>query len=121
MSKPSKRPAYVSMFRLRSMRVPLLEYDAYKFHRTICVAAKDGGTRDIACKDTETVLIAKDWFKYACMQKGKQGGYIGRGMSKWAFQVSRPLCYFKINNRTNMVGPCRSDRLCCLPFTTLVY
>lgn len=83
----SKRSAFVGTYRFPSLRSPQLLYDAYKFRRTFCITSDDGSVEKIPCNDVETILIPKNWFKRARKNLGPGEGYLGKGMSKWAFQV----------------------------------
>jgi hypothetical protein len=92
--RASKRPAYVSAYCISSLRAPQLLYNAYKFRRTFCVASDDGGVENITCNDLDTILIPKGWLAHARKLVGPGDGYLGKGMTKWAFQVRTWIANF---------------------------
>ena len=64
-----------------------VEYEAFQFRRHECIVDGNGNADIIQHKHVETILIAKDWQRF--IREGtRKGGYIAKGLSKFAFKVS---------------------------------
>ncbi|KAF9231626.1 kinase-like domain-containing protein [Melanogaster broomeanus] len=88
--KRSAEPApsakrYQSAFRRRSA-VPVISYEPHKFLRSVCTASQDGTINWVHSPTAEEIFVAKEWQQFA---KGSepQGGYISKGLSKYAFRA----------------------------------
>lgn len=66
--------------------MPVISYEPHKFLRSICNASQDGTIDWVHSPVVEEILAAKGWQQFT---KGSepQGGYISKGLSKYAFCV----------------------------------
>jgi len=82
-----KHPQYISAFKVSADQVPQLQYSTFKFTQISCISTDDGGVQDIASNDSEVVMITCDWHQWCKSFQGPKEGYLGKGMTKVAFQV----------------------------------
>ncbi|KAG6380424.1 kinase-like domain-containing protein [Boletus reticuloceps] len=75
---------YKSAYRPRVSSVRV-EYEAFEFRRRECIIDGDGNVNIIQHKQTETILVAKNWQRFIRDETHK-GGYIASGLSKFAFK-----------------------------------
>jgi hypothetical protein len=78
---------------------PTVRYDAYPFRRITWTVDKWGTVSLIEGSPKETILVAKDWPEHKYQSKPR-GGYLGRGVEKYAFKV----CYFIIMTCPHSLG-----------------
>jgi hypothetical protein len=64
-----------------------LHFDAYPYRRTTCSIREDGVISLSRGDTVEIILVANDWPQHK-HQECRQGGYLGKGLEKYAFQVS---------------------------------
>lgn len=72
-----------------------LEYVSHLFKRLTFKVNPEGVVIRVYSDKVETISVAKDWQLY---RKGDvpHGGYLGKGLSKCAFEVGEPLLYIYI-------------------------
>ncbi|EED78306.1 predicted protein [Postia placenta Mad-698-R] len=76
---------YTSTFHSNRKTSDSLRFNRYQFTRIEASVSADGEVRLISDPRTETILIAKDWQQYITGGL-REGGYIGKGYSKFAFE-----------------------------------
>jgi hypothetical protein len=79
------RPALAGPSLLQPMSA--LCFDAYPYQHTTCIIGEDGVISLKHGAAVETILIANDWPHHK-HQECKRGGYLGKGLEIYAFQVS---------------------------------
>jgi hypothetical protein len=93
---PAKR--YQSAFKAPQLRsefssAPALTFDSYQFMQTFCTVNGEGGIMLIEKSESETILVAKGWQKFARSGEPIEAGvstqgYLSQGYLKFAFRVS---------------------------------
>ena len=89
----SKR--YVSAYRPQSKPIsepawaPTLTYDSYRFMRISCAVTEDGKVVVTESNHEEVILVVQGWQRFKDEHK-IEGGYLGCGFGKYAFQVCSP-------------------------------
>ncbi|KIJ30563.1 hypothetical protein M422DRAFT_70982 [Sphaerobolus stellatus SS14] len=61
-------------------------YDLHAFHRMSCIVTPDGEILLTASDVKELVAVHKDWAANFDKMIGPVGGYLGKGLRKWAFK-----------------------------------
>lgn len=74
-----------------------IECEAFQFRQRECIINSDGNVDIIQHKHTETILIAKHWQRYISEGTCK-GGYIVKGLSKFAFKVRLPCLTYMFSD-----------------------
>ena len=80
---PAKR--YQSAYRPQVSSAHI-EYEAFEFVQQDCLVDMDGNISLVKHNKMESILVAKHWQKYISGGVPK-GGYISKGLSKFAFKV----------------------------------
>lgn len=94
----SSVPQYMSTFRPRKVLAASkstdteIQYDRYKFTSTTFTTDAEGNVNEHIGIEEKTIKIARDWQSHSQGDQPK-GGYLAKGLMKFAFQVSR-LCFY---------------------------